>query len=140
MCLFATTRNKVRIAKKDIFVYKLVLQDINGEFISPYQCAVYRIGQIEEVPNFSAGSYSLEGNFKQKPFVTKVPKGTESIHEGLHAYTSVSKARLRSMEGILKGKFILKCIIPKGTRYIQSPKDKEIVALRLKPIGLISTS
>lgn len=135
MCLHITPSNKVKVAKKDIIVYKHVIKTCKSWFASPYQYERYELGTVNEVPSFGAGFYSKTGKYLTKSFVAKIPKGTKFINEGLHAYTSLTKPRSYRFQWT--NEFLLKCIIPKGTRYIQSPANEEIVALRLKPVSVV---
>src|ERR1043165_578867 len=104
---------KVYIADKDIVVFKNLSYSVDSEgtyrFTSPFRCAHYTPGQTKKVRFFSA--YKDPSCYPA--FKSRIPRGTITVHAGLHAYTTLRSATDSTIYGI-----IIRCIIPKGTLYI----------------------
>lgn len=127
MCL--TIRNKykgVLVAKKDITVYKLVRvipTHAGFRFTAPYRHINYNIRKGVSTRTFGFRTYDDD----VVRFIKHIPYGVYSVDDGIHAYTSKRAALNR----LYTGRMIVKCIIPKGTRYILG-HDSEIVSLKLR--------
>ena len=149
MCLFTNT-NKCSVAERDIIVYKyvakrvrildpkfenkLVKQDEDGwqrcahdfVWVSPYRLVnktIYNIGSTITDDNFQKTTARM--NSTSEFFI---------VERGLHAYAKASDAMTRA--DIFKfadgGSGVLKCVIPKGTRYWVSEDTQEYCAETLK--------
>lgn len=104
------------IAEKDIVCYKK-LRSIRSnkatKLLSPYIRMEYRVGKTYTVRNFSYSEHNFAG-----------------VNRGLHAYTSLYKAKQEI------GNTIVKCIIPKGTQYFLG-LSCTIVAKKLKLVRVV---
>ena len=98
MCLelIGDYQKKQFIASEDIEVYKVVTYtDKPQEFITPYQHMVVKLGCTYE----SEFSFNCDGD----------------VEKGLHSFCNQARAQLNS-QGCL-GRLVVKCLIPKGSRY-----------------------
>ncbi len=126
MCLIVQTKNRqdsinnyIKIAEKDITVYKILEHDIfNNRYYTPYQG--YPIS-----PN---GDIITTNSFGIKRYERYI-----EIHRGIHSYTNLEFARKKL--SIFVRTILMECIIPKDTPYIESnemfEKINEIVSLIL---------
>lgn len=96
MCLY-TTQPKSLIAKKDITCYKVVHPHIKA-FLSEYRFFEYKIGR----------TYRLYTGVKQW-----APDNYGYMYSGFHSFTTLKNA----LEYGGKRMVLLKCVIPKGSRY-----------------------
>ena len=127
------------IAKEDIVCFKVVKKFYPGVYVPYFRYTSttmgYKIG--ETYKSDVVISYGYDG-------------GYNAINEGLHCYDSTAKVKY-SEDGIeifLNGRecaklysydndpAVLKCIIPKGTKYYKN-KHGEIVTEKLIIIGLL---
>ena len=109
MCFKITTPEK--IAKKDIVCWKLFCKKGEKTYRSKHQGTRYFIKKI-----YSTKHFGLFGNIE--------------INEGRHSYSTRFKALSLSFGYAI----VVKCIIPKGTKYYYNNKDKEYVSLAIKLI------
>ena len=105
MCFTITTPEK--IAKRDIVCYKRLIRR-RGQYTSVYQGSFYMFGKVYKTVGFG--------------FVGR------DVFEGRHSYSNLKQAK-RLVWDI---EVIVKCIIPKGTKYYYNPGDKEYVSLAIK--------
>jgi hypothetical protein len=121
MCLFiikdsnkTNLKDYVKIAKKNITVYKRLSNSTGEVLYTPYQHAiVIRNGDI-----LTAKKFGIKKRSRHSCCFAEV-------HQGIHAYTELSSANFyRSY-----GEIVVKCFIPAGTPYIIS--GGEIVSLQL---------
>ena len=108
---------KLKTARKDITIYKVVEEVKKGIYFSPYYDFQYKLGKknkrIELEPQYAYTVSSL--NFYE-------------IYEGYHAYKTLKKARfIKEKMDFADNPIILRGIIPKGEQYLTNDKD-EIVA------------
>lgn len=96
---------KPKIASKDIVVYK-VLEKYNltsDKWYSPFMGTPYILGQSNYAEIFIYQKYD------RKKF---------TVEEGIHAYTNLNQAIMKSGYGHYKRYGVFKCIIPKGSKYL----------------------
>lgn len=153
MCLFTDT-NRCKVANCDITVYKYVakrvrildpelenklfMQDEDGwrryahdfVWVSPYRLRSKTI--------YNIGGNITDSNFQK----TTVRKGAFEffiVERGLHAYANETDAVLRANTFVDAdgGSGVLKCVIPKGTRYWVSEDTQEYCAETLKVDSLV---
>ena len=106
MC-FVNTTGKIRIATKDITCYKTLENDMCSVFWSHE----YKIDDIQDTVRLNA----------------ILINGTYYVEKGYHSYKEENEARLRCI-AIKKGRKAVKCIIPKGSKYLYSKRKKEYVS------------
>ena len=112
MCFAITTPEK--IAKKDITCWKLfekLSPEAKNDYRSSHQGSLYALGQTYTVKKFG------------------IKKGT--IDEGIHSYSNRFNAERRAN---WFGLPLVKCIIPKGTKYYHNKYYQEYVSLKIKLI------
>lgn len=119
---YSTEPTKAKIAKRDLFVVKLVTLVTNSKFASQYQDFIYEKGYIYKNDNFPATTFKreLEG-------------------EGLHSYT-VSRVNQKVAERKIKdslGYQFIECMIPKGTPYYIGVQG-DIISESLQIIGKLT--
>lgn len=150
MCLYTNT-NRCKVADCDITVYKYVAKRVwihdskskkklikqdDGDnwrhyahefvWVSPYRLRSKTI--------YNIGGTVTDGNFQK----TTARKNSTSeffiVERGLHAYASESHAVVRANTFVDAdgGSGVLKCVIPKGTRYWVSEDTQEYCAETLK--------
>lgn len=115
MCLIIKKNQKAKRAKKDITVYKIVEQDVLGESIlsTPFQHATIAIGEKYETNK----QFKAESN-------CNYAEDEKFINKGLfHSYPTYKDAEnslkfMGSIHTTLKIG-IAKCIIPKGSLYLE---------------------
>lgn len=123
---------KPNIAKNDITVYKVLEVGSHGKCIfSPYKCFEYHPETIITVSLFGYNKHLFKRD-KQL-----------NIEEGLHSFTKRKDAQ--KMADLFKSCFVVKCLIPKGTKYFLGVSgDDEItpnyVSLALQMPKVIDTS
>lgn len=127
MCLIIKTKdpkdsidNYIKIAKKDITVYKrLAYKSYNNNiYMTPHRCyPINKNGDILTVNKFGTKRTHLR---------------EIEVHQGIHSYTNLKRAKSLLFHS---DEVIVKCIIPEGTPYIESNemfgKRNEIVSLIL---------
>lgn len=109
MCLNPKHKN-AKVAKKDIECIKWLDKD-NKNFISPYQCMIYKLGS----------TYEAKFSFHN-----------DTIEEGIHAFrgTRVWYTKYFKSSTVCKTDVFVKAIIPKGTKYYVG-KNYDIVAEKM---------
>ena len=96
MCLvLKSTFTWAKKAKKDIIVYKVIKED-NGMYKTPCQNFVVKIGET---------------------YTSKLNKHSSVVEEGLHSFENFSDANFEAMCCIWHKHIVVKCIIPKGSKY-----------------------
>ena len=106
-------------AKKDITVYKVLKPSlVKGKLFSPFQYFLWEPGY----------HYYQDTSNNQPAFTFKIRNLFENfileVHQGLHAYTSLERAKIAKWSG----NKVYKMIIPKGSLYYEDSSKKEIVA------------
>jgi len=122
MCLYVTSK-KVRVAKEDMVCYKVMMEHYGdkGAWVSPYQGMAYKEGCAYELEKQLQLLDSKFGNIKDYPYI---------VEEGFHSFANLSDALLfrNTCEvrypTVSRGDgwhtyIIVKCIIPKGTTYVE---------------------
>ena len=109
MCFTITTPEK--IAKKDIGCYKLLdfAPHSKCDYRSAWFSSPYKLGEVYKTKSFG---------FDEE----------DGIDKGRHSYSALSRARKVAWTGDC----IVKCLIPKGTKYYYNSGDKEYVSLAIK--------
>ena len=118
MCLYVKENKKPFIANEDIVCYKVVYKNA-GQYRSPYRCTLYKLNTTMN------DSVRIT---KQKATYTFNGKSIWSISAGgFHVYSTLNEAKthinkeyeISKAKGIteLYNFVILKCIIPKDTKY-----------------------
>jgi hypothetical protein len=130
MCFYIDKTPEIRIAKRNITVYKVCLPTrLVGRFTAKYFPFTYQLGQTYRQRYFSDN--------KGNKFRTKLSEPVKSglgIADGFHSYRTHTVAITHSGSSYLDY-VIVKCQIPKGALYI---KNKiECVSLGLKVIGAV---
>ena len=105
MCFTITTPEK--IAKRDIVCYKRLYKD-GGKRLSAHQSSPYRLGRVYKTVGFGFSG--------------------RDVYEGRHSYSNLKQAKRFKWDI----EVIVKCIIPKGTKYYYNSHDKEYVSLAIK--------
>lgn len=115
-----------KIANKDIIVYKRLIGP--KKWANKYGSGV-RLKSPHKGFSYEMGvHYFNKGNTLKERFGFNWSHISNilSIHEGLHAYTTYSKAKgIQTISGDLNVN-IFKCIIPKGSTYFVCKWDQEI--------------
>jgi Cullin, a subunit of E3 ubiquitin ligase len=127
MCLEIETDSAVRKAETDIICYKRLKSTDSGELESPFQHARYVLGKTYKLLWFTGSNYWM----RPKKFRFRLPSKIANVHQGFHFYQTLDCAKMlaSSWENIVK------CRIPKGTRYIMDEND--IVALKFEPVEIV---
>lgn len=113
MCLY-TIQTKIRIAKKDIPVYKVLETEPDTEgLLSLYRYEEYKLGELK------LASIGVMG--RPYPDVRILPNFSTAckvyiINQGLHSFTSLRKAEMAKRPW--NNATVFKAIIPKGSEYI----------------------
>ncbi len=118
MCFTITKPEK--IAKKDIVCYKTFYPlnaKAKNDYRSPYYGALYSLGKTYTVKRFGKGYSHFDD--------------TDIINEGIHSYSNLEDTKKWEMCG---DEVLVKCIIPKGTKYYYNWENKEYVSLAIKLI------
>lgn len=120
MCLYATSK-KVRVAKEDIICYKFMIEHSEGKYrwmSSPYRGMAYKEGQ----------AYELAEKLNLLDFSEIVKVYPYKVEEGFHSFVNLSDAlffrndfevRFPRLSVSQHTYVIVKCIIPKGTAYVE---------------------
>lgn len=112
MCLY-TEQSKPLTAEKDITCYKVVNPaNMDGVFRSMFQ----------------EFKYSLGVKYEEKDF-----PGTASctVHKGFHSYRTIAVARFHAAVSYV----LIKCVIPKGSRYYESYSGDQYCSDTLIPVA-----
>lgn len=124
MCLIINYNASIEIAKKDIPVWKS-LRRCKGRTlagISPVYDTRYIKNSTKRVKCFSTFR-----KWDTIEFSNSIPTNTKSIEKGLHSYRIKPKG-LRDNEHTK----LVRCFIPKGTPFIRSCNNLELVSLALR--------
>jgi len=162
MCLTLRNKSKIRIAKKDITVYKVLcvecsrIRNLDSSPIvprSPYSFAGDFKWEVNQIKESKIGIGNLSGTIHEfdkskikesttiSEFFGNYYKDFNSIqaHQGLHAYTG--KLRAKSNVWVFnsnsKKHKVFKMIIPKGSVYLKNWMAGEIVATQMKMVKRI---
>jgi hypothetical protein len=131
MCLYVNEESKIKKADRDITCYKRLYLSNEGHWAPPFQGYKHRyhFGKVFRVWRFGV---QLKDSYTTHKRRFSLPPNTKAIHEGLHSYRTPTDAVVHQ-----KGRqFIIECIIPKGTRYIEGING-ELVSLKLKPVRIV---
>lgn len=123
MCLIP--KESAKIAKEDVVVYKILIKDSYGSYMSPFRGAIYQIGELKTA--------NIKYDKQLLPVYHHEIYGTV-INEGLHAYTTEASAVLKSFL-IATTTFVAKAIVPKGAMYVLGIID-DIVSTQLKIVEI----
>ena len=114
------TEPKIRIAMENIICYKTVQWSMRPEHY--YVAPKYEIGKMYYAED-------SEGRIKNLTLLREKWCGTKyRVYEGIHSYRRPLFELYRKT---------LKCIIPKGTKYLYSKADNEYVSTKIKPLEVI---
>lgn len=107
MCLIIESNQRVKIAKKDIICYKVVLEESSEILVSPYQQRMVHIG---------------EKMFSGMSFRTTIQKRklVKMVEQGFHSFVHLKDAKVEREDFIFAGGYdvhIYKCVIPEGAKY-----------------------
>jgi hypothetical protein len=124
MCFYVTEENpNERTANRDITCYKAVNKIRRyrvKRFVAEFMYFIYHAGR----------TYKLS-----KPLrVTRGWGGLRKIAKGFHSYTSIEEIKSLVAGADIS---IVKCIIPKGSKYYWSRSEKEYVSDTIKIIDEI---
>jgi len=116
----------IETTQQDLVVYKILVPlkrkwwYLNKIFVSFFYGFEYKKGKIYQIDSFGVEAYSTM---------------FYEIYQGFHSYNSYEIAlRQPEFSGFHKSK-IIKCIIPKGTKYLKN--DTEIVSTAIKIIKCV---
>lgn len=127
MCLCSET-NIPKIAKKDIVCYKIIERISNNEYKSPYQ-------GDEIIFNKTIIASKPPKKFNIMPDVDIDLKTINDYYIGegfIHAFIATRDARNHYYYFLCReGATIVKCIIPKGSRYFVNIDNTEICSDRM---------
>ena len=116
MSLYVKNGTTMKVANKDIKVYKRLNIGRKGGLTSPYQGTPYYLNKMVTAKKDFAKSI-MEHNFgDNSPLTYGLHAYTTKLTYGLHAYTTKQRAFTTvhwSYEGIFEA------VIPKGARYIK---------------------
>ena len=117
MCLITTNCNTL-VADNDIVCYKFASVDDDGCLHAPYRPnCVYHRGDLHTEINLQKTAYPCNStdNYGYKKLVYYVDVGWHSLKSKEDCVSCISNAN----ESLLKKKqyVVLRCIIPKGTKY-----------------------
>ena len=119
MCFFISSKSrKIQVANENIVCYK-VCKNLNKEktkITSLYRDFRYTLHKSVQVESFG------------RSFMR------ETIHWGLHSFIKFEDAR--ATVSIREHEKVVKCIIPKGTKYYQN--NSEYCSLKIKLIEVIN--
>lgn len=108
MCLTIKKNQGILTAKKDIICYKLVEDGFDsGSLTTPYHYYPIVLGET---------------------YTSNIVREHNSINEGIHSYVKLGYA-LRYLRAWRATMHIIKCIIPKGSRYIRGTFDHDDEAI-----------
>lgn len=110
MCLI-TNQKRAKIAKEDIICYKVILNK-NGRLLSPYQEYRWYKNKLTSIDEFTCTTYNIWKN----------------VYKGLHACTSIDRAKWSIKFTWGSNIQIHESTIPKGSKYYISIDGKEIVS------------
>lgn len=118
MCLIVHKDTEIKIAKEDITVYKMVKLH-NENYVTPYLFFLYKKDKIYSISKSLCLSDKKGPGFDRRELIivskSLIPKkDLRWIYEGFHF--SFTKIRLYDCYYI--DSRIIKCIIPKGSKYI----------------------
>lgn len=129
MCFIIHPKHqKVKIAKKDITCYKVVLPILKAYYYNKFK---YTLNQLTPKVRLIKHKYINLILFSKDYRIR-----TQEINKGYHSFTSLHTAKLR-MYTFFPVSIILKCTISKGTRYYYNPTEKEYVSATILPISII---
>ena len=119
MCFYIDSKHQdIKTASKDIVCYKVMYErkrDYAPVLLSPFIGAAYDYNKL----------YELSSNIEVvKCFLTGGNDYYGSIYEGFHSYTKLRRA----VNFIGANAIVVKCIIPKGTKYYLSDEYDEYVS------------
>lgn len=127
MCLY-TIWNKPRIAVRDMECYKVVLMpDFNRTYVNRLANNPRGFKSIHYQHDWYIGSTYKEERFQDKP------DGFAAVNFGFHSYIPLQYA-INGCNYTYR-KAVLKCIIPKGTRYYRSEGCTEYCSEMIKVVG-----
>lgn len=128
MCLYLDPNYKQKVAEEDIEAFKVVKQvESDGvlSYRSPFMGMTYEVGgeyssdlivQVSTVkPSSNNARYMLDYIF----FIEDVGAYIYFVDEALHSFASVEDAKVfadAENDGLAR---IMRCVIPKGTTYIE---------------------
>jgi hypothetical protein len=125
MCLAVKKGTRVKTAKEDIVVYKLLAEDDNI-YKSPYQHVEWKIGetkeeeiQVEKEERCFFDDKDETDNGLCNYYITESDKNKFTFYsKGLHSVGSIERAKVSQRDHI-----IVKCIIPKNSKYYHNVSD-----------------
>ena len=106
MCLDVINNAEIKTAKEDIVCWKFGKKEwgfFRNFFVSPYYRFKYRVGKV----------YKMEGKLEARETVIS---GDYIVNEGFHSFLGRKTA---SAFSFIWDRYVAKCVIPKGTRYIE---------------------
>ena len=122
MCL-TTKWKKAKIAKKDITVWKIFFENINNHEGLSSVCY-----NKEMEPGVLYDNIYNNGNPNTLQVIAfPGATGFNEVEHGYHAYQNKMNAR----DSHFGFHVVRKCIIPKGSEYVKSKNDQEIVSNQL---------
>jgi hypothetical protein len=148
MCLIADT-NKCNVAERDIVVYKYVARRVRildpkySEILKQDECEYWRYYKHDFVwvsPYrlihkliYNVGETITDANFQSETKRINI-NGYYVVEGGLHVYGNELDAIVRASTFVNAdgGSGVLKCIIPKGTRYWKDKETSDYCAETLK--------
>lgn len=117
MCFYIHSEyKKIKVADKDIPCWKIFTKSLPGFVNSLYEGFPYERGAL----------YYENNMHKEKGFFYE----SDVIYIGLHSFSTLAKARV--IYGIsftlTRNKIIIRCVIPKGSKYYYNPDRREYVS------------
>lgn len=113
MCL-QTAQKEVKIAKKDLIVYKLFEKQEGNYFVSPYQNFEYKINKLYKT-NILEDKDDCAFDELSRKIRLKSKKRWKSYGKGFHA--ALYKNRFENTEDDAFYGLVVKCVIPKNSKY-----------------------
>jgi hypothetical protein len=130
MCLYAKEA-RIRTTKTDRVVYKSFRpysrKGQTTTLRSPYRGTTWTLGEPKVLSSFGREVFG-----QGRSTALKTVREGDSVGRGFHAYLKASNAAEEM------GQLVVRCIIPKGTKYILG-RCGEIVALALIPQKVLRT-
>ena len=130
MCFIIREKQRLKIAKKDITCYKVVkLKGINqykGVLKSYVKNFKYDLNTLyPKIDNFEISIHYYN--------TLKYSKNRGVINEGYHSFSNYNKA-IGWLNPFVDS-IVIKCIIPKGSKYFYDPIGEECVSDQIKTLG-----
>lgn len=129
MCISVHRSEKVKIASRNVKVYKRLTIKDNGKLVSPYLETYYQIGKDKTaIGGFNRTLKEFENKKKHWIII--------DLDEGIHSYSSEKTALNNRLQVYNEDIFL--AVIPKGARYLIGQYD-EVISDKLRIVKRLTT-